>query len=254
MIRTHREGRIAVVTMAHPVKRNALSKRMMQELIAAFRSVGESGDAAAVILDAEGPVFSAGHDLSEMRGIGLEEARRIFDICVELMETLQAIRQPVIAEVQGLATAAGCQLVATCDLAIASETASFATPGVKIGLFCTTPMVALTRAIGRKRAMEMLLTGCRVSAPTAAEWGLINASVAPEELKNATRKLAEMVADASDATVALGKRAFYRQAELPQAEAYAFAKETMSQNAQSIDAQEGICAFIEKRSPKWEGR
>ena len=170
------------------------------------------------------------------------------------MGTLQSIPQPVIAEVAGAATAAGCQLVATCDLAVASDTAWFATPGVKIGLFCTTPMVALTRAVGRKRAMQMLLTGTPVNAQTAADWGLINSVTKPEELSSKTRELALNIAAASDFTVCLGKQAFYAQIELDQPKAYAYAKEVMSMNAFAEDAQEGIEAFLEKRDACWKGR
>jgi enoyl-CoA hydratase/carnithine racemase len=181
----------------------------------------------------------------------VEEYRTTFDVCVRWMETIQTIPQPVIAEVAGIATAAGCQLVATCDLAIASSAAQFATPGVKIGLFCTTPMVALTRAIGRKRAMEMLLTGAFVDAPTAAEWGLVNRVVAPGELEAATRALADRIATAAGFVIGLGKAAFYAQIDLDQPKAYAYAKEVMSMNALAEDAQEGMSAFVSKRAPAW---
>jgi enoyl-CoA hydratase/carnithine racemase len=189
-----------------------------------------------------------------MTGRDINEYRRIFDVCTELMQKLQSIPQPVIAEVQGIATAAGCQLVATCDLAIAAEEAAFATPGVKIGLFCTTPMVALTRAIGRKRAMQMLLTGEMVPARAAAEWGLINQAVPAADLQSATRRLAEQVAAASSLVVAIGKQAFYTQIDLDQPKAYAYAKEVMSMNALAADAQEGIGAFLGKRAPCWSGK
>ncbi|MBV8748859.1 MAG: enoyl-CoA hydratase/isomerase family protein, partial [Candidatus Eremiobacteraeota bacterium] len=188
---------VAVVTLNRPDKRNALSNAVMLELIAAFEAIGDEPGIKAVILRGVGPAFSAGHDLREMLARSVEEYRRTFDICVRLMETIQAIPQPVIAEVAGIATAAGCQLVATCDLAIASSAARFATPGVKIGLFCTTPMVALTRAVGRKRAMEMLLTGEMIDAPTAADWGLVNRVVAPETLADETRALAEKIASSA---------------------------------------------------------
>jgi enoyl-CoA hydratase/carnithine racemase len=189
-----------------------------------------------------------------MVGRDISEHRRLFDVCTELMEKLQSIPQPVIAEVQGIATAAGCQLVATCDLAIASEDAAFATPGVRIGLFCTTPMVALSRAIGRKRALEMLLTGELVDAHRAADWGLVNRVVAADRLRAETRQLAGRIAQASDMVVALGKRAFYKQIDLDQPKAYAYAKEVMSTNALAHDAQEGISAFLEKRTPSWKGQ
>jgi enoyl-CoA hydratase/carnithine racemase len=181
----------------------------------------------------------------------ITEYRRTFDVCVTLMEKIQSIPQPVIAEIAGIATAAGCQLVATCDLAIASTRAQFATPGVKIGLFCTTPMVALTRAIGRKRAMEMLLTGEPIDAVTAADWGLINRAVPPEELEATTAALAASIARSAGFVVGLGKAAFYAQIDLDQAKAYAYAKEVMSMNALAEDAREGIGAFVGKRAPEW---
>jgi enoyl-CoA hydratase/carnithine racemase len=244
-------GSVAVVTLNRPEKRNALSLDVMRELIAAFEAIGADRGVKVAILRGIGPVFSAGHDLREMLARSVEEYRTTFDVCVRLMETIQAIPQPVIAEVAGIATAAGCQLVATCDLAIASSAAKFATPGVKIGLFCTTPMVALTRAIGRKRAMEMLLTGEFVDAATAAEWGLVNRVVAPDALDAATRALAEQIAAAAGFVIGLGKAAFYAQIDLDQPKAYAYAKEVMSMNALAEDAQEGMDAFVTKRAPAW---
>jgi enoyl-CoA hydratase/carnithine racemase len=226
----------------------------MLELIAALDSIARDSEVHAVILAAAGQVFCSGHDLSEMVGRGLPDYRRLFDVCSELMLKLQAIPQPVIAQVQGIATAAGCQLVATCDLAIAAETAAFATPGVKIGLFCTTPMVALTRAIGRKRALQMLLTGEMVPASTAADWGLINQAVPADQLAATTRALALRIAEASPLTVAIGKQAFYSQIDLDQPKAYAYAKEVMSMNSLAADAQEGIGAFLGKRPACWTGR
>ena len=251
-IAVERAGAAAIVTLNRPEKRNALSMGMMRDLIEALAGVG--AETRAVILAAAGPVFSSGHDLSEMTGRSVNEYRELFDVCTRLMETIQSIPQPVIAEVQGLATAAGCQLAATCDLAIASERAAFATPGVKIGLFCTTPMVALTRAVGRKRAMEMLLTGRRVDAATAVEWGLANRVVAHEDLRASALALAAEIASASSFTVGLGKQAFYAQIDLDQAKAYGYAKEVMSMNAMAEDAQEGIGAFLEKRAACWRGR
>jgi len=242
---------VAVVTLNRAEKRNALSLEAMRELTAALEAVGADRSVKVVILRGLGPAFSAGHDLREMLGRSVEEYRLTFDVCVRLMETIQAIPQPVIAEVAGIATAAGCQLVATCDLAVASSAAKFATPGVKIGLFCTTPMVALTRAIGRKRAMEMLLTGEFVDAATAADWGLVNRVVAPGELAAATRALAEHIASAASFVVGLGKAAFYAQIDLDQPKAYAYAKEVMSMNALAEDAQEGMDAFVTKREPSW---
>ena len=247
-----REGPLAVVTLNRPQRRNALSLDLMLELIRSLDEIGSNRELRAVILAAAGKVFCSGHDLGEMTGRDIREYRRIFDVCTELMTKVQAIPQPVIAEVQGIATAAGCQLVATCDLAVASEEAAFATPGVKIGLFCTTPMVALTRAVGRKRALQMLLTGELVDARTAADWGLVNLVVPAAELCGATRRLAAKIAEASSLVVALGKQAFYTQIDLDQPKAYAYAKEVMSMNSLAADAQEGICAFLGKRPPHWE--
>jgi enoyl-CoA hydratase/carnithine racemase len=207
-----------------------------------------------VVLGAAGKVYSSGHDLSELVGQDINETRRIFDVCAELMTKIQSIPQPVIAEVQGVATAAGCQLVATCDLALAAEEAWFATPGVRTGLFCTTPMVALSRAVGRKRALHMLLTGEPVDARTAAEWGLVNRVVPAADLRSETRKLASKIAEASPLTLAIGKQAFYSQIDLDQPKAYAYAKEIMSLNALAADAREGISAFLEKRAACWTGR
>jgi enoyl-CoA hydratase/carnithine racemase len=249
-----REGRLGIVTLNRPNRRNALSMEMMRELLDCFSSIGREREIHAVILSAAGNVFCSGHDLAEMVGKNINDYRQIFDLCTEVMTKIQSIPQPVIAEVQGMATAAGCQLVATCDLAIASENATFATPGVKIGLFCTTPMVALSRAVGRKRALEMLLTGQPVDAHTAAEWGLINKVVAAAELASETRNLARRVAEASSLTVALGKQAYYAQIDLDQPKAYAYAKEVMSMNSLAADAQEGISAFLEKRPACWTGR
>jgi len=248
------DAAIAVVTLNRPARRNALSLALMRELIDCLTEIGQKHEIRAVILAATGKVFSSGHDLSEMTGRQLSDYRRLFDVCSELMTRIQSIPQPVIAEVQGMATAAGCQLVATCDLAVAAAEAMFATPGVKIGLFCTTPMVALSRAVGRKRALEMLLTGTPVDAHTAAEWGLVNTVVPAAELRQHSRSLATRVADSSSLTVAIGKQAFYTQVDLDQPKAYAYAKEVMSMNSMAADAQEGITAFLEKRSPCWTGQ
>ncbi|MFB3827987.1 MAG: enoyl-CoA hydratase [Bryobacteraceae bacterium] len=248
-----REGNVAVLTLNRPARRNALSLELMLELIGRLEETGRDGEIRAVILAAAGTVFSSGHDLSEMPGRNINEYRRLFDVCTGLMLKIQAIPQPVIAQVQGVATAAGCQLVASCDLAVASEEARFGTPGVKIGLFCTTPMVALTRAVGRRRALQMLLTGETIDARTAADWGLVNQVTPPAELESSTRALAGRIAAASPFTVALGKQAFYAQIDLDQSKAYAYAKEVMSMNALAADAQEGIAAFLEKRTPCWRG-
>jgi enoyl-CoA hydratase/carnithine racemase len=247
------EGELGVITLNRPECRNALSLDLMLELIGCLDEFSASTEIRAIIVAAAGKVFSSGHDLSEMVGRTVADYRRLFDVCTQLMTKIQSIPQPVIAQVQGIATAAGCQLVATCDLAIASDQAAFATPGVKIGLFCTTPMVALSRAIGRKRAMEMLLTGKLIDAATAADWGLVNRVVPADELESATRELARRIADASSFTVALGKQAYYAQIDLDQSKAYAYAKEVMTMNSLAHDAQEGISAFLEKRVACWSG-
>lgn len=249
-----RDETVAVIRLNRPQRRNALSLALMKELVDCLERTGQNRGVRAVILAAAGKVFCSGHDLSEMRGRDVNEYREVFDVCCDLMAAVQSIPQPVIAEVQGVATAAGCQLVATCDLALASTEASFGTPGVRIGLFCTTPMVALTRAVGRKRALEMLLTGRMVDAATAVEWGLVNAVVEPAALAAETRKLAATIAQASSLTVGLGKQAFYTQIDLDQPKAYAYAKEVMSMNSLCADAQEGISAFLEKRPARWVGK
>ncbi len=245
---------IAVVTLNRPDRRNALSQSLMEELIDCLRALSQRQQIRGIILAANGPAFSSGHDLGELMDRQISDYRHVFDVCTELMTLIQSIPQPVIAEVQGIATAAGCQLVATCDLAIASETSQFATPGVRIGLFCTTPMVALTRAIGRKRALEMLLTGTAIDAPTAMKFGLVNRVVPAAQLREETYALAGRIADASPFTVSVGKQAFYTQIDLDQPKAYAYAKEVMSLNAIADDAQEGMGAFLEKRAPHWKER
>ncbi|MGE0885338.1 MAG: enoyl-CoA hydratase [Blastocatellales bacterium] len=245
---------LARVTLNRPERRNALSLALMKELSDCLRQIAQSNEIGAVILAASGNVFSSGHDLNEMRGRTINDYRQLFDVCVEMMTLIQRIPQPVIAEIQGMATAAGCQLVATCDLAVAAETAKFATPGVRIGLFCSTPMVALTRAIGRKRALEMLMTGVPIGAQTAADWGLINRVVTADQLRNETEGLARQIAEASPLTIGIGKQAFYTQIEQDQSKAYDYTKEIMSLNAMAEDAQEGIGSFLEKRNPCWRGR
>ena len=253
-IRVEVDGPVGIITLNRPNRRNALSLELMLELIQALEELGRNCEVHAVVLAAEGKVFSSGHDLSQMVGRDINEYRRIFDVCCDLMQKIQSIPQPVIAEVQGIATAAGCQLVATCDLAVAAEEAQFATPGVKIGLFCTTPMVALSRVIGRKRALQMLLTGEMVLAATAADWGLVNLVVPAGQLKETTRKIACQIANASPLTLAIGKQAFYTQIDLDQPKAYAYAKEIMSMNSLAADAQEGISAFLGKRAACWTGK
>ena len=255
-----RQSSVLRLTLNRPGARNALSSALMRVLLDALEHATTDPSVKVIVIAAEGPVFSSGHDLKEMSARRTDPDRgraafaALFAQCSDLMQAIVRHPLPVIAEVQGLATAAGCQLVAACDLAIAAESAWFATPGVKIGLFCTTPMVALTRAIGRKRALQMLLTGEPVDARTAAEWGLINAVVPAADLAAATRKLAAKVAEASSLVVAIGKQAFYTQIDLDTAKAYAYAKEVMSLNAMSADAQEGIGAFLGKRAPCWSGK
>ena len=244
--------RIGHVRMNKPEKRNVLSVNHMQELIECFRAIGENRDVAVVILSGNGPAFCAGHDLREMIGRTPEFYRNIFDICTMMMDAIQGIPQPVIAQVHGIATAAGCQLVATCDLAVAAETACFATPGINIGLFCSTPMVAASRNLHRKKMMEMLLTGEQISAQEALLHGLINRVVPDDYLKDETQVLAQRIATSSSLIVGIGKQAYYRQLEMPQSQAYAYAKEVMSFNALTPDAQEGMCAFLEKRPPQWD--
>ena len=253
-VRVERNGDVAVVALDRPEKRNALSLALMNELRERIVELGADAGVRAVILRGEGPAFSAGHDLRELLDRDVEAYREIFDACVRLMEAIQAIPQPVIAEVGTVATAAGCQLVATCDLVVASEGATFATPGVRIGLFCSTPMVALSRAIGRKRALEMLLTGEAVDAQTACDWGLVNRVVPREKLHDEAMALARKIAEASRAVVGIGKAAFYAQVDLEQPAAYAYTKEVMTMNALAGDAQEGMSAFVEKRAPRWGDR
>ena len=247
-----REGKIGFVTMNRPEKRNALSVEHMDELIACFKAIGEDKTLSVVILRGNGPVFSAGHDLGEMLGRDADFYAHEFEVCTVLMQTIQGIPQPVIAQVQGIATAAGCQLVATCDLAIASESATFCTPGVSIGLFCSTPMVALSRNVPRKQALEMLLLGETMAADEAVRYGLVNRAVFSDLVMPEALEMARRIAAKSKATVAIGKEAFYRQIELPLTEAYAYAAEVMVKNMMSADATEGICAFVEKRPPVWK--
>jgi enoyl-CoA hydratase/carnithine racemase len=241
------------ITLNRADKRNALSLDLMRELTAALREAAVAPATRTIVIEAAGPAFSAGHDLSEM--IDREESfyRELFDLCTVMMETIHELPQPVIAKVNGIATAAGCQLVAACDLAVASASARFATPGVKIGLFCTTPMVPLSRAVGRKRAMQMLLTGEPIDAATALDWGLVNRVVAGEELEGAVAELAGAISRSSSYTVAIGKRAFYDQIDRPESDAYMQCKAVMTENALAGDAQEGMSAFLDKRPPRWRG-
>jgi enoyl-CoA hydratase/carnithine racemase len=251
-VRLDRDGPIARIVLARPARRNALSLAVMEEVLDRLDEVEGDPEVQVVVITGDGPAFSAGHDLGEMTAE--HDAAfydKLFATCGALMSRLHALPQPVIAEVRGVATAAGCQLVAACDLAVAAEDARFATPGVNIGLFCSTPMVPLSRAIGRKRALEMLFTGEMIDAATAAEWGLVNRVVPETELTDAVNELARQIAKASPAVVALGKRTFYAQDGVDEAAAYALTCAVMADNAQMDDAQEGMRAFLEKRTPRW---
>ncbi len=240
------DGPFTTITLNRPEKRNALALGVMQELIEALQTVAQS-EARGVILAANGPVFSAGHNFGDMAGVSLDEARTLFAVCTDMMNAVQAMPQPVIAKVHALATAAGCQLVATCDLAIAADTASFAIPGGKAGLFCHTPVVAVARSMGRKRALEMALTGDAIDAATAADWGLINRAVPADQLDAAVLDLITRATRGSALAKASGKQGFYAQMDLPQAQAYGMAIERMATGALTPDGQEGIKAFLEKR-------
>jgi len=246
----HADGPVTRLVLDRPDRRNALSLELMRELLAALGKLG--ADCEAVVVEATGPVFSAGHDLSEMVDRDPDFYDELFDVCTELMLAVHEIPQPVIAKVQGAATAAGCQLVAACDLAVASADAWFATPGVKIGLFCSTPMVPLTRVIGRRRALKMLLTGESIDAATALAWGLVNEVVPPEQLDPAVDALVTQILQFSPRVIGLGKHVFYEQVDVDEGAAYALTRVTMAANAGDGDAQEGIRAFLDKRDPHWE--
>jgi enoyl-CoA hydratase/carnithine racemase len=250
-----RDGGVLRLTLNRPEARNALSIALMSALIEVLESTAKDPQVRVVVIAGAGPAFCAGHDLRELRADRRRETyERVFAQCSELMLTIVRSPKPVIAEVHGVATAAGCQLVATCDLAVAAESARFATPGVNIGLFCSTPMVALTRAVGRKAAMEMLLTGELIDAATAKSLGLVNRVVLRDRLREAVDDLAGQIAGKSALTLAIGKEAFYRQAELDLAAAYRYAAEVMTTNMMARDAGEGIDAFLAKRAPVWHDR
>ncbi len=250
LVRVDRTGDVTTVTMTSPRQRNALSVDMMRALRDALAEAG-STDTLAVVLAAEGPVFSAGHSFRDMVGATSEDVTELFELCTSLMDTVQAMPQPVIARVHALATAAGCQLVATCDLAVAAETAGFALPGGRGGLFCHTPLVAVARNVGRKRALEMALSGDVVDAGTALEWGLVNAVVPEDELDEAVAALVARVTRGSAAQRAAGKSLFYAQVSRDQSEAYAMAIAAMADGAVGVDGQEGMTAFLEKRHPRF---
>lgn len=251
---------IAILTLNRPAARNSLSEELLLALTESFATIATDRSVRAVILAANGPAFCAGHDLKELTARrsdadgGRAYFKHIMTTCSAMMQSIVALPQPVIAAVHGIATAAGCQLVATCDLAIAASDAKFATPGVDIGLFCSTPMVALSRNVPRKVAMEMLLTGDMVDADRARAFGLINHVVTPGSEREVAIALARKITAKSSHVLKIGKKAFYRQAELGLAEAYDYASEVMTENMMAHDAEEGICAFIEKRKPRWEDR
>jgi enoyl-CoA hydratase/carnithine racemase len=253
-IRFQVDGGIGFITLNRPEKRNALSMNLMAEMVDLLRTVKKNPEVRVVIIRGEGSVFSSGHDLAEMLEGNVNFYRSVFDVCTEMMQAIRDLPQPAIAQVHGMATAAGCQLVATCDLAVAETGARFATPGVRIGLFCHTPQVPLARAVGRKRALEMLLTGRPISAEEAERFGLINKVVPADRLAEETLSLAKHIAQASPLTLALGKKSFYSQIETGETQAYDYAKEMMALNAMTEDAREGISAFLQKRDPQWQGK
>ena len=250
-VRVTTRDAFAHVTLARPERRNTLSLEVIEDLLSAFAEIG-AGKTRGVLLDAEGPVFSAGHDFADMAGCDLAGTRALLVRCAEMMQRIQRIPQPVLASVAGLATAAGCQLVATCDLAVASSEARFATPGGRGGWFCHTPMVAVSRAVGRKRALELLLTGDPIDAATAADWGLVNRIVPPADLEAASWELLERATRGSAFSKGLGKQSYYAQIDLDQPKAYDYATEVMASASQHPDAQEGMRAFLEKRRPVFE--
>ncbi len=253
-------GGVAVLTLNHPQTRNSLSEDLLEALGDAFTAIAHDKSVRVVVLAANGPAFSAGHDLKELTrhrsdtDRGRAYFKHIMNTCSAMMQQIVTLPQPVIAAVQAIATAAGCQLVASCDLAVASRDAKFATPGVNLGLFCSTPMVALSRNVSRKHAMEMLLSGDMITAEHAARIGLVNVVVEPGSEREEALKLARKIASKSTLTVKIGKEAFYRQLEMPLAKAYKYTAEVMVENMLARDAEEGIDAFIDKRAPKWEDR
>lgn len=252
LLRDDGQNGVTTLTLNRPDRRNAMSTALLSEFEEVLEALNSNNSVKVVILTGSGPVFSAGHDLAELRSEpAFDQHHALFQLCSRVMTSINALPQPVIAKVHGVATAAGCQLVATCDLAIASTDAKFATPGVSIGLFCTTPAVALGRAVGRKQAMEMLLTGDMIDAETALGYGLVNRVVSPADLDATVMALATSIAGRSSETIAVGKRTFYEQIDMDLTDAYAHASEVMAKNMMSADAEEGIDAFLEKRDPVW---
>jgi len=245
------EQQVGTISFNQPERRNALSLELLQELTSLLTRIGEEKSVKAVIVQGRGKHFCSGHDLGEVRNWQPQEVRSLFRACYRTMRAIREIPQPVVAQVHGVATAAGCQLAAACDLVVASEDARFGTPGVRIGLFCTTPAVFLSRSIGRKKALEMLFTGELISAEEARQHGLVNRVVPAEELGRAARDLAEQIAGFSLHTLGLGKNAFYRQINMEDFQALDYATEVISLNSTSRDAEEGMSAFLEKREPKW---
>jgi enoyl-CoA hydratase/carnithine racemase len=252
----HTENGVTTLTLNRPQARNSLSLGMLEALIAAFADLKTDANTRVVILAGSGPAFCAGHDLKELQGEQYARAytEKLFAECAKLMQAIVRLPKPVIAQAHGIATAAGCQLVASCDLAVAADDARFATPGVNIGLFCSTPMVALSRNVSHKHAMQMLLTGDLIDAQTALRFGLVNELAPAAELSRRTQALAQKIAGKSPLTLAIGKEAYYRQAEMDLADAYDYTRKVMVENLDAQDAREGISAFIEKRAPSWCGR
>lgn len=248
------EGAVGTITLNQPEKRNALSLALLKELNLLLDAVKEDRNVKSLIVRGAGKVFSSGHDISELLGRGTVDYQEIFAVCSGFMMKLQSLPQPVIAQVHGIATAAGCQLVAACDLAVAEEGARFGTPGVRLGLFCSTPAIPLARAVGRKRALEMLLTGRMISAREAEQYGLVNKVVPANRLEEETRAMAEKIAEASRLTLGTGKQTFYRQVILADAGAYNLCNEVMVANLFAEDAVEGLTAFLEKRKPVWRNK
>lgn len=251
LVHVRRDGPVARVELTNPRRRNALGRRTLDDLLGAFGALGDDRDVRVIVLSATGPAFSSGHDIAEMVGRDEDWYRDLFGTCSALMQLLRSLRQPVVAAVDGVATAAGCQLVAGCDLAVATQRSTFATPGVKIGLFCSTPLVPLSRAVAPKRALEMLFTGEPIDAATALAWGLVNRVVADDVLEAGVDALVAPLLATSAEVLALGKAAYYHQVPLSEPSAYDVMTEIMTANALLEDAQEGMRAFVEKRPPVW---